>query len=191
MWCGNNFRENRKNKGGHELIKGEEVGLNVRIAVYPGTFDPVTYGHIHITERSCKLFDQVIIAVARETNKCNLFSLAERILMIKESVAHLENVTVKSFTGLLANFAAAQKAIALIRGLRAVSDFEYEMQMAAMNKHLNREMETVFLMTEGKYSFLSSSIIKQVALIGGSVEGLVPPIVLDYIRQKYQEIKKN
>ncbi|MDD2432369.1 MAG: pantetheine-phosphate adenylyltransferase [Clostridia bacterium] len=162
----------------------------MRIAVYPGTFDPVTNGHIHIAERSCKLFDQVIIAVATETYKCNLFSLEERILMIKESLQHLENIAVESFTGLLADFASKKNAAALIRGLRAISDFEYEMQMAAMNKHLNRDLETVFLMTEGKYSFLSSSIIKQVALIGGCVEGLVPAIVNEYIKQKYQEINK-
>ncbi len=160
----------------------------MRIAVYPGTFDPVTNGHIHIVERSCKLFDQVIIAVATETYKCNLFTLEERILMIEASISHLPNVVVESFSGLLANFANEKNAVALIRGLRAVSDFEYEMQMAAMNKHLNYDLETVFLMTSGKYSFLSSSIIKQVALIGGNVEGLVPPIVIEYIKKKCREM---
>ncbi|MGI6588335.1 MAG: pantetheine-phosphate adenylyltransferase [Peptococcia bacterium] len=162
----------------------------MRIAVYPGTFDPVTNGHIHIAERSCKLFDKVIIAVAMETYKCNLFSLEERILMVRESVQHLENIEVESFTGLLADFANKKNADALIRGLRAISDFEYEMQMAAMNKHLNKDLETVFLMTEGKYSFLSSSMIKQVALIGGCVQGLVPSIVDEYIKKKYEEINK-
>lgn len=159
----------------------------MRIAVYPGTFDPVTNGHIHIAERACKLFDQVIIAVATENYKKNLFSLEERMTMLKESLKHLDNIEVESFTDLSADFAEKKKAEALIRGLRAVSDFEYEMQMAAMNKHLNNRLETVFLMAGGRYSFLSSSIIKQVALIGGSVHGLVPPIVEENLKVKYQE----
>jgi len=159
----------------------------MRVAVYPGTFDPVTNGHIHITERSCTLFDKVINAVAAENYKCNLFSVEERIFMVRESIQHLGNIEVESFTGLLADFASKKKADAIIRGLRAISDFEYEMQMAAMNKHLNKDLETVFLMAEGQYSFLSSSIIKQVALIGGCVQGLVPSIVDEYIGKKYQE----
>ncbi|MGI6145555.1 MAG: pantetheine-phosphate adenylyltransferase [Clostridia bacterium] len=160
----------------------------MKIAVYPGTFDPVTYGHIHIAERACQLYDKVIIALAGENYKNDLFTMEERMIMLKESVKHLENVEVESFVGLTADYAAIKGAKALIRGLRAVSDFEYEMQMAAMNRYLNENLETVFLMAEGKYSFLSSSNIKQVALIGGSVHGLVPPIVEEYLKKKYQEL---
>ena len=160
----------------------------MNIAVYPGTFDPVTKGHIHIAERACKLYDQVIIALAGENYKRDLFSLEERILMLKDSVKHLTNVKVESFMCLSADYAATKGAKALIRGLRAVSDFEYEMQMAAMNRHLNQNLETIFLMAEGKYSFLSSTNIKQVALLGGSVHGLVPPIVEEYLKEKYQEL---
>jgi len=159
----------------------------MRIAVYPGTFDPVTNGHIHIAERACKLFDKVIIAVAVENYKEDLFSLEERMTMIKESLKHLDNIEVESYKDLSADFATKKNAEALIRGLRAVSDFEYEMQMAAMNRHLNSNLETVFLMACGKYSFLSSSIIKQVALIGGSVQGLVPPLVEEKLKKKYLE----
>lgn len=155
------------------------------IAIYPGTFDPITNGHLHIAERACKLFDQVIIAVANDNYKNNFFSLSERMTMLKESTQHLRNAQVQSFTGLLADYARDVGAQAVIRGLRAISDFEYEMQMAAMNKHLNRELETIFLMAEGDYAFLSSSMIKQVALIGGCVEGMVPSIVNRYLLEKY------
>ncbi|MDD4049204.1 MAG: pantetheine-phosphate adenylyltransferase, partial [Clostridia bacterium] len=132
------------------------------------------------------LFDRVIIAVAAENYKKNLFSLAERIDLMKKSTKHIENIEVESFTGLLAEYAKGKGAQASIRGLRAVTDFEYEMQIAAMNKHLNKDMETIFLMTEGKYSFLSSTMIKQVAMVGGSVKGLVPLIVEDSLKTKYK-----
>lgn len=158
----------------------------MRIAIYPGTFDPITNGHLHIAERSCKLYDQVIIAVANDNYKNNLFSLSERMSMLQESTRHLPNVEVRSFTGLLADFAREVGAVAVIRGLRAISDFEYEMQMAAMNKHLNHELETVFLMAEGDYAFLSSSMIKQVALIGAKVDEMVPSIVNQYLKEKYK-----
>lgn len=163
----------------------------MRIAIYSGTFDPVTNGHIHIAERSCKLFDKVIIALATDNYKKNLFSLAERMLMMKESTKHIANVEVESFKGLLADYAAKKEAQAVIRGLRAISDFEYEMQIAAMNKHLNNKLETVFLMAEGEYSFLSSTMIKQVAVIGGCVKGLVPPIVDEYLKEKYRNRLKS
>lgn len=158
----------------------------MRTAIYSGTFDPVTNGHIHIAERACKLFDKVIIAIATDNYKENLFSLVERMAMMKESTKHIENVEVDSFTGLLADYATNKGAQAIIRGLRAISDFEYEMQIAAMNKHLNRKLETVFLMAEGEYSFLSSTMIKQVAVIGGCVKGLVPSVVEEYLKEKYR-----
>lgn len=158
----------------------------MRTAIYPGTFDPVTYGHIHIAERASYLFEKVVVAVAADNYKKNLFSLEERMYLMAESVKHLNNVRVDSFSGLVADYARGKRAQALIRGLRAVSDFEYEMQIAAMNKHLNCKLETLFLMTEGKYSFLSSSSIKDVAMLGGTIGGLVPPIVEQKLKEKYE-----
>lgn len=158
----------------------------MRTAIYPGTFDPVTYGHVHIAERASKLFEKVIIAVAADNYKKNLFSLEERMYLMKESTTHIPNVQVDSFSGLVADYAQEEKASALIRGLRAVSDFEYEMQIAAMNKHINPKLETLFLMTESKYSFLSSSSIKDVAIVGGCIDGLVPSIVVQELKKKFR-----
>lgn len=162
----------------------------MRTAIYPGTFDPITYGHIHIAERACRLFGKVIVAVAADNYKKNLFTLEERMLLVSESLKHLNNIKVESFSGLVANYARSKRALALIRGLRAISDFEYEMQIASMNKHLNSNLDTLFLMTEGEYSFLSSSSIKDVAILGGSIKGLVPPIVETKLLEKYNGIKK-
>lgn len=158
----------------------------MRTAIYPGTFDPVTYGHVYIAQRASKLFEKVVVAVAADNYKKNLFSLEERMYLMEESVKHLDNVKVDSFSGLVADYARKKRAQALIRGLRAVSDFEYEMQIASMNKHLNTNLETLFLMTEGEYSFLSSSSIKDVALLGGNIDGLVPPIVVLKLKEKFQ-----
>jgi len=155
-------------------------------AIYPGTFDPVTNGHIDIAERACKLFDEVIIAIAGVSYKDTVFSVDERIEMMKESVKHLKNARVDSFSILSVEYAVEMKAVALIRGLRAITDFEYEMQLASMNKRLNNNLETIFLMTSGEYSFLSSSVIKQVAMLGGSVKGLVPDIVNEKLKGKYK-----
>lgn len=157
----------------------------MRIAIYPGTFDPVTKGHIHIVERVCKIFDKVIIAVAKDNYKKNLFSLDERLELMKESIKSFDNVEVDSFSGLVADYAKEKKAQALIRGLRAVTDFENEMQLAEMNRHLNTRLETIFLMTAGEYSFISSSLIKQVAVLGGDVSEFVPPIVEKNLIAKY------
>lgn len=159
----------------------------MRTAIYPGTFDPVTNGHIDVAERASKIFDHVIIAIATENYKNNLFTIGERVHLMKESVKHINNVEVASFKGLIADYAKERKAQALIRGLRAVTDFEYEMQIATMNKHLNKELDTLFLMTGGEYSFLSSSIIKQVAIVGGSVKGLVPDVVEVNLRIKFNK----
>ncbi|MHB8156793.1 MAG: pantetheine-phosphate adenylyltransferase [Desulfocucumaceae bacterium] len=154
-------------------------------AIYPGTFDPVTNGHIDIAERACKLYDEVIIAVAAVSYKDTLFSVEERVEMMRESVKHIQNARVESFNILLVEYAKQQNARAMIRGLRAITDFEYEMQLASMNKRLNNNLETLFLMTSGEYSFLSSSMIKQVAMLGGNVRGLVPELVYKHLCTKY------
>lgn len=158
----------------------------MRRAIYPGTFDPVTNGHIDIAERACKLFDEVIIAIAGVSYKDTVFSVDERVEMMKESVKHLKNARVDTFSILSVEYAIEMKAVALIRGLRAITDFEYEMQLASMNKRLNNNLETIFLMTSGEYSFLSSSVIKQVAMLGGAVKGLVPDIVNEKLKGKYK-----
>ncbi|MDX9871853.1 MAG: pantetheine-phosphate adenylyltransferase [Clostridia bacterium] len=156
-------------------------------AIYPGTFDPVTNGHIHIAARACKLFDEVIVAIAANSYKKTLFSVDERVEMMRESLKHLKNAKVDSFTILTVDYAAQQEAQAMIRGLRAITDFEYEMQMALMNKRLNHNMETLFLMTSAEHSFLSSSVIKQVAMLHGTVKGLVPEIVEKRLQEKFKE----
>ena len=161
----------------------------MRTAVYPGTFDPVTKGHIHIIERTGKLFEEVIVAISKDNYKDTLFSVSERMHMMKESIKHIKNVRVDSFSGLTADYAQSKGAQALIRGLRAVSDFEYELQIATMNKHLNENLETLFLMTSSEYSFLSSSVIKQVAMLGGSVKGMVPAVVEEMLRKKFPQYK--
>jgi pantetheine-phosphate adenylyltransferase len=157
----------------------------MRVAVYPGTFDPITNGHLDILERAVSLFDRVIIAIAEDNYKQTLFNLAERKYLVEQACKHLPNMEVKTFDGLLIDFVQSINASAIVRGLRAVSDFEYEMQMAMMNKKLKHDVETVFLMSASKYSFLSSSIIKQVALLNGSITGLVPVEVEKALAEKY------
>lgn len=157
----------------------------MRICIYSGTFDPVTNGHMDIITRGAALFDTLIIGVAKDNYKKNLFQTEERIDILKEVTADLKNVEVEAFSGLLMDYCREKKACAVIRGLRAVSDFEYEMQMALMNKNLNPNVETVFLMTSQQHSFISSSIIKDVASLGGSIAGLVPPSVEQRIIAKY------
>lgn len=166
------------------------------IAVYPGTFDPITYGHLNILRRSAKLFDKVIIAVAADNYKNNIFTIEERKDLIKRCYMdkfsdNIDNIEVESFSGLLVPYLERKNAKAIIRGLRAISDFEHEMQMAAMNKTLNPEIETIFLMTDTKYSFVSSTIIKDVAIMGGNVEELVPPIVHEALKSKYEVGEKS
>ena len=157
----------------------------MRICIYSGTFDPVTNGHMDIITRGAALFDKLIIGVAKDNYKKNLFQTEERIDILKEVTADLPNVDVEAFSGLLMDYCREKDACAVIRGLRAVSDFEYEMQMALMNKNLNPNVETVFLMTSQQHSFISSSIIKDVASLGGSITGLVPPSVEQRIIAKY------
>lgn len=159
-------------------------------AIYPGTFDPVTYGHLDVLTRGSRIFDEVIIAVADTQTKNPLFSLEKRIEMISENVQDLKNVTVHSFDGLVVDFAIKMEASALIRGLRAVSDFEYEFQMAQMNRLLEGDVETIFLMPNEKYFFTSSNLVKQVHLYTDRYTGLVPPNVEDELRLHYHNLLK-
>lgn len=159
--------------------------MKKNIAVYPGTFDPITNGHIDLVERSLGIFDEVIIALAPNPKKIPLFTIEERIEMIKAATKGLRNVKTDVFNGLLVNYAKKKKAKAIIRGLRAVSDFEYEFQMALMNRRLDSRIETVFLMPSEEYSYLTSTIIKEIAAFKGSVKGLVPKIVEDKLKEKF------
>lgn len=159
----------------------------MRIAVYPGSFDPITKGHLDIIERSSKIFDEVIIAVLINPDKKGLFEIDERVELISRVTKHLNNVKCDSFHGLLVNYMKERNAQVIIKGLRAVSDFEYEFQMALMNKKLDPSVETVFMMTSAKYSYLSSSSIKQVAMFGGCIDDLVPG---DIIHDVIKKIKK-
>lgn len=147
------------------------------IAVYPGSFDPITLGHLDIIKRGCKLFDRVIVAVLRNPNKVPLFTIEERIVQIRNATQHLPNVEVDSFNGLTVTYAQLREAEVLIRGLRVLSDFEMELQMAHTNKTLSEKIETVFLVTSNEYSFLSSSLVKEIAKFGGPIDHLVPKTV--------------
>lgn len=158
-----------------------------KVAVYPGSFDPVTNGHIDIITRASKLFDKLIVGVLYNPNKSSLFTFEERVNILKESVKHLDNVEVDSFSGLLIDYCKDKKISAIIRGLRAVSDFEYELQMAQMNRLLDSQVETVILTTSTKYSFLSSSLIKEVARFKGDISNLVPKIVQIEVQKKLSE----
>ena len=156
----------------------------MRTAIYPGTFDPITNGHLDILERALKLFDKVIITIARNSAKNPLFSEEERLAMIRESVKHLKGVEIDCFDGLLVDYGRQKKATAVVRGLRAISDFEYELQMALMNRRLRPDIETVFLMAGEAYSFISSRLVKQVIGLGGNISGLVPPLVEVRLRDR-------
>jgi pantetheine-phosphate adenylyltransferase len=148
-----------------------------RIAIYPGSFDPLTNGHVDIIQRGARLFDRIIIAILVNREKTPLFTAEERVEIVREVFASDENVEVDTFGGLLVDYAQRKKASVIVRGLRAVSDFEYEMQMALMNRHLSPDLETVFMMPGEAYTYLSSRLVKEVFALGGSVEGLVPPAV--------------
>jgi len=159
--------------------------MNEKIAVYPGSFDPITYGHLDIIERGLEVFDEIIIAVARNSGKKGLFSPEERIRHIREALGDNPRVKVDTFKGLLVDYVVSTGAKVILRGLRAVSDFEYEFQIAQMNHNLKSEVETVFMMTSVPYGYLSSSIVKEVASLKGPVESLVPPVVRKALAEKF------
>ena len=154
------------------------------IALVPGSFDPVTNGHLDIIQRAAAMFDNVLVAVAKNNSKAPLFTLEERVEILTEVCNDFPNVRIDSFEGLLVNYAAENEATVIVKGLRAVSDFEYELQMALMNRRLKQNVETVFLMTGAEHSYLSSSIVKEIARLGGSVEGLVPQSVERRLQSK-------
>ncbi len=149
----------------------------MRTVIYPGSFDPPTFGHLDVIKRAARLFDKVIVAVADNTEKKSMFALTQRKLQLTTMVKDMKNVSTTTFSGLLVDFAEKQKACAIVRGLRAVSDFEFEFQMALMNRRLKERIETIFMMPRGKYIYLSSRLVKEVAGLGGDVSAFVPPHV--------------
>jgi pantetheine-phosphate adenylyltransferase len=157
----------------------------MRHCIYPGTFDPITYGHLDVLARATRLFERVTVAVAHNPGKTPLFTAEQRLEMLRPNVAQFPNVSVVMFDGLLVDFARAQKADAIIRGLRALSDFEFEFNMALMNRHLQPEIETLFVMPNEQFSYTSSSLVKQVAKYGGDVGHFVPPNVAAGLRKAY------
>lgn len=159
--------------------------MNNRIAIYPGTFDPLTNGHLSVINRALKIFDKLVIGILINPKKTPLFSLAERKTMIEEILKDRSNVEIDSFDGLLVDYAVRKGSNVIIRGLRALSDFELEFQLALMNRKLNRDVQSIFLMTDYKWFYISSTIIKEAASLGGKIDGLVPPIVCRRLKEKF------
>lgn len=156
-----------------------------KIAVVPGSFDPVTNGHLDIIKRAAEVFDIVYVAVLNNSSKRPLFTVEERIALIEQVTKDIPNVRIDQSSGLLVDYAQSKNASAIVRGLRAVSDFEYEMQITSMNRFLDKHIETFFIMTKNEYSFLSSSIVKEVAQYGGDIHGLVPQLIEDALHEKF------
>lgn len=163
----------------------------MRTVIYPGSFDPFTNGHLDIVHRAAKLFDHVIVAVAKNEGKGPLFSLEERLALVRDSVKDQSNVTADTFEGLLVDYVEQRGGQAVIRGLRAVSDFEFEFQLALMNRKLNERVETIFMMPKDTYTFLSSRIVKEIARLGGDVSSFVPARVVTALREKIASQPKN
>ena len=159
--------------------------MSERTVVYPGTFDPITNGHLSIVNRALKIFDKLVVAILNNPLKTPLFSLQERIDMIEQALKEKPNVEVDSFDGLLVDYVVKKRSNVILRGLRALSDFEYEFQMALMNRKLNREVQSIFLMTDYKWFYSSSTIIKEAASLGGDISGLVPAMVNEKLRRKF------
>lgn len=159
--------------------------MNERIAIYPGTFDPFTNGHLDIVERSLRMFDQVLVAIAPSPKKHPLFTISERLELIQKSLRGFDRIRIETFDSLLVEYVRSRKGIAIVRGLRAVSDFEYELQMALMNRRLNPQIETVFMMPNEEYSFLTATIVKEIASLGGPVRELVPEVVEAALKSKF------
>lgn len=155
-------------------------------AIYPGSFDPVTFGHLDIIRRSAKIVDELIVGVLNNTSKVSLFSVSEREEMLKEVTRSLPNVTIASFSGLLVDFARRERATAIVRGLRAITDFDYELQMAQTNHILDEDIDTLFFTTGLEYAYLSSSTVKEVAAFGGDIRKFVPDIVVKNMKHKFQ-----
>ncbi|MFY9747672.1 MAG: pantetheine-phosphate adenylyltransferase [Acidobacteriaceae bacterium] len=158
--------------------------MNTVKAIYPGSFDPVTNGHLDLIARAANIFDHLVVAILRNSEKNPLFTVEERVAMLSEGIAEFDNVSVSTFDGLLVDFAREERAHAVVRGIRAISDYEYEFQMALMNRRLAPDVETIFLMPDAKYSFVSSRLVKQVFRLGGSVDGLVPKFVVERMKDK-------
>ncbi|GIX50569.1 MAG: phosphopantetheine adenylyltransferase [Limisphaera sp.] len=162
----------------------------MRLVVYAGSFDPITNGHVDVAERAARLFDRVVVAVARNDGKNPLFTIEERLALVRESIAHIPNAEADAFAGLLADYVRRRGAQAVVRGLRAVSDFEWEFQLALMNRKLNDAFETIFMMPNESYTFLSSRMVKEIAALGGEIRPFVPQVVERALRQKLQVRRK-
>jgi len=163
--------------------------MNQKIAIYPGSFDPITNGHLSIVNRALKIFDKLVVTILNNPQKKPLFTLEERVQMIEETLKGVPNLEVDTFDGLLVDYVIKKKTNVILRGLRALSDFEYEFQMALMNRKLNREVQSIFLMTDYKWFYTSSTIIKEAASLGGNVNGLVPTIVNQKLKEKFSRSK--
>src|SRR5215813_9431956 len=174
---------------GHRIrsqsVPGQDSILNLVRAIYPGSFDPLTNGHLDLIERGSKIFDELIVAILRNSEKDPLFTIGERTEMLEHMSRRFENVRVESFEGLLVDYAMQKRAKAVLRGIRAISDYEYELQMALMNRKLEPQLETVFMMPAEAYSYLSSRLVKEIFRLGGSVRGLVPDLVEQKLREKF------
>jgi pantetheine-phosphate adenylyltransferase len=164
--------------------------LNKGIAIYPGSFDPPTNGHLDLIQRGSKIFEELVVAVLRNSEKSPMFSVAERLEMLRELTADLKNVRLDTFDGLMVEYAKSIEATCVLRGIRAISDYEYELQMALMNRKLEPTLETVFMMPADKYSYVSSRLVREVAQAGGPVKGLVPEVVEQKLREKLEPAYK-